>query len=748
MNIQEKIEQLSNQIAQLAQQQTGMNKRLIELMDELDRVKAEAASGVVQPKPVQQTPPSTELQPSAEPHPDSYPDNYRDKPKTQPSLEEFIGGNLASKVGILITLIGIFIGAKYAIEHNLVSPVVRITSGYVSGLLLIGIAWRLKKRYEQYSAVLMGGGLSVMYFITYTAYSFYDLFPQLLAFIMMLVFTVAAVYAALLYNRMVIAHLGLVGAYAIPILLSDNAGRYAVLFTYITIINTGILILSFKKYWKSLFHVSFVFTWLIYGSFFIFLQRGEHYTTGMVFLCIFFLIFYTTFLAYKLIKKEQYSVKDVILLLSNAFIFYGYGYGLLTRNDESTTVLGLFTLANAAIHFAVSMVVKRMQLADKALFYLLLGLVIAFITIAIPVQLDGNWVTLLWTIEALIVFYIGRTQQRPGYERLAVFITLIAFLSLLQDWSELSRHNYFFNTTFFTGILVSIGFGAMLYLHRNRKAIYESNSTFMHLEFYNIALPLLFLGTAYFTFELELYNYFGFLIDSVTIPDWKFEIELFRIAALLLYSMVFAALVAYCNLRWTKNKFLAGATLIASLLCIAVLLLTGMYALNELSSHYQNSDASYFGAGNLLIRYVTIAMAGVLLWLGRKAFSLLNTDPALRNLHIVITQITVLTIISFEYLQWMNLIGTSINEYKFGLSIIWSVYALALVVMGINKKKKYWRLTGIFFFIVTLIKLFVYDLSQATTISKTISFLSLGAILLLVSYLYNRYKQVILEEDE
>jgi uncharacterized membrane protein len=762
MDINQKIQQLADQIAALAQHQTRMSKQLIQLMDELERLKEEATTGKVPPQAVQQDPlPATPsvvkpLLPELQPEPQMVqPQTPNPKPPTKTTVEEFIGGNLASKVGILITLIGIFIGAKYAIEHNLVSPVIRITSGYVSGLVLIGIAWRLKKRYEQYSAVLMGGGLSVMYFITYTAYSFYGLIPQMPAFALMLVFTAAAVYVALLYNRIIIAHLGLVGAYAIPILLSDNSGRYGVLFTYITIINAGILTLSLKKYWKALFYVSFVLTWLIYGVFYVSVSMSEHFTTAIVFACVFFFIFYATFLGYKLIKKEQYSVRDVILLLSNAFIFYGYGYGVLMRNYDSDTVLGLFTLANAAIHFGVSMVVKRLQLADKALFYVLLGLMIAFITIAIPVQLDGNWVTLLWTTEALIVFYIGRTQSRAGYERLAVFLTLISFLSLLEDWSSSGlivlywkNFKHFFNAAFFTGVLVTIAYGIMLYVHRRYKPTVDAASNFLHVDFANVVLPLLFLIAAYFTFDLELYRYLNNLITSTDSSDWRQEILLFRNVAVLLYSMVFAALVAYINLRWIKATFFAGAALAGSLVCIVVFLLHGLPLLNELSQQYQSSAESYFGTGNLLIRYATILIAGVLLRLGHRAIAFLNADPFIKNIYMVFVQVTILTIISFEYLQWMNLIGTSINEYKLGLSIVWSVYALALVVMGINKKKKYWRLTGIFFFIITLTKLFVYDLSQATTISKTVSFISLGAILLLVSYLYNRYKDVILQEDE
>lgn len=757
MNIHDKIEQLSAEIARLAQQQTTMSRRILELMDELDKLKREATVQEMQlpaqpettpPIPVPQTSPAPVQVSAPRPINTSSPTVPEPRPPARSTLEEFIGGNVASKVGILITLIGIFIGAKYAIEHDLISPAMRIAAGYASGLLLAGIAWRLKSKYEQYSAVLMGGGLAVLYFITYTAYAFYALFPQMLSFALMLAFTVAAVYASMLYNRIIIAHLGLVGAYAIPVLLSDNSGRYAVLFSYITIINTGILALSFKKYWKSLFYVSFVFTWFIYGVFFVSASIPNYFATGMTFLCIFFFIFYATFLAYKLLKKEQYSIRDVMLLLSNAFIFYGYGYGLLASHESSVTTLALFTLANAAIHFVVGMLIKRLQLADKALLYLLLGLGLTFVTIAIPVQLDGNWVTLLWTIEALIIFYIGRTQQRPSYEKLAIIVSVISFFSLVQDltlYSNLNGANppeyrYFLNANFFTGLFVSMVFGAMFYLHRKRPMQHDdAGSNRLYLEFYNIALPFLFLVVLYFTIELELYSYLSYLMLKAANQHREQEIALFRTGVILLYSMIFAALAARLNLAFLRHRFFGAVTLTASILCIAILLLHGLPVLNELSRTYQAATASYFGSGNLLLRYATMLAAGMLLWLGKKTLQMLKAEAFTFDLYTVITHTALLTIISFEYLQWVNLAGSTGNQYRLGLSIVWSVYALALVVAGINKKKKYWRLTGIFFFIITLVKLFVYDLSEATTISKTVSFISLGAILLLVGYLYNRY---------
>ena len=134
-------------------------------------------------------------------------------PKVKSDIEKFIGENLANKVGIIITVIGVAIGAKYAIDHDLISPLTRIILGYLVGLGLMGFAIKLKTKYENFSAVLLSGAIAILYFITFAAYSFYGLFPQLLAFLMMVCFTLFTVLSAIKYNKQIIAHLGLVGAY-------------------------------------------------------------------------------------------------------------------------------------------------------------------------------------------------------------------------------------------------------------------------------------------------------------------------------------------------------------------------------------------------------------------------------------------------------------------------------------------------------------------------------------------------------
>src|SRR5687768_1136373 len=96
--------------------------------------------------------------------------------KTQ--FEKFIGENLISKLGIGILVIGVAIGAKYAIDKDLISPLTRIILGYAMGFGLIGFAIKLKPKYLNFSAVLISGGMAIMYFITYFAFSLYHLIGQ------------------------------------------------------------------------------------------------------------------------------------------------------------------------------------------------------------------------------------------------------------------------------------------------------------------------------------------------------------------------------------------------------------------------------------------------------------------------------------------------------------------------------------------------------------------------------------------
>jgi len=696
----------------------------------------------------------------------------RTPPKFRQDLEKFIGENLINKIGIAITVIGVAIGAKYSIEHELISPLTRIILGYLAGIALMAVGIKLKKKYESYSAVLVSGSIAILYFITYAAYSFYDLIPQVFAFGLMVIFTAFTVVAAINYNRQVIAHIGLVGAYAVPFLLSDGSGKVEILFSYMAIINFGILIIAFKKYWKSLFYSSFGLTWLIYISWQIFeYQIDDHFRLALTFLTLFFTIFYITFLAYKLLKNEKLEIPNIFLLLMNSFIFYGLGYFILTNHEIGNQLLGLFTLANAVVHFIPSTVVYRQKLADKNLFYLISGLVLVFITLAIPVQLDGNWVTLLWAGGAALLFWIGRTKKVPIYEKLSYPLMVLAFISIMQDWSyaysnysvtsPASKITPLFNIHLLTSLLFISAFGFINYVNQNKHYQSPLVSRKFITDIISYSIPAIFLFTLYYAFRLEIANYWDQLyIDSVISINvenqehsssyWNIDFKLFKSVWIINFSMLFVGLLSFVNLKKIRNEQLGWLNMGLNILAIVVFLGQGLYVLGLLRENYLDQTLSEYyqrSVFSLGIRYISFVffvfpIFSCFFYL-RKQFFGWNSKIAFD----IILYVSILFVVSSELINWMD-IGESEQSYKLGLSILWGVYALLLIVIGIWKKKKHLRIGAISLFGITLIKLFFYDISHLNTISKTIVFVSLGLLLLLISFLYNKYKHLISDEND
>ena len=687
------------------------------------------------------------------------------------NLEKFIGENLINKIGIAVTVIGVGIGAKYAIDHQLISPWTRIILGYLVGLGLFGFAVRLKKQYANFSAVLLSGSMAIMYFITFAAYSFYGLIPVALTFILMVTFTVFTVLAAIKYNRQVVANIGLVGAYAVPFLLDDGSGRVLILFSYMTLINTGILVIAFRKYWKSLYYSSFILTWLIFFTWYVpDYKAAEHFGLAMTFIPVFFATFYIILMAYKLLMHEKHEIEDIILLLVNSGVFYGLGYATLQSGIRSEAYTGLFTLGNALVHFGVAAAIWLRKPPDRGLLYYVLGLGLVFITMAIPAELHGHWVTLLWAGEAAVLFWIGRTKQLAVYELISFPLMFLVLFSLVNDWQafynaydprdQATRITAIFNVHFMTSLLVVISFGCIQYFNGLKARPSPLASRKMLMQIMNYAIPALLLFILYFAIFKEITNFWAqrFTDSEVTVNQGltvarhyhNADLPRYSSITVMIYSMLFFSLLSAVNVRWIKNPVLGLFNLALNTIVLGVFLTLGLIALGELRDSYVGRELStyyYRGGFGIAIRYFSFAAAGLLLFSIYKYVREEFVQTDFRMEFDLLLHIVLLTLACNELINWMDLYRPG-QSYKLGLSILSGVYALLLVAMGIWKKKVHLRIAAIVLFAATLLKLFFYDLADLDTISKTIVFVILGVLLLIISFLYNKYKGLIFEERD
>lgn len=697
----------------------------------------------------------------------------RHKPKLDLSnfqLEKFIGENLINKIGILVIILGVVIGAKYSIEHNLITPASRILIGYLTGIGLAAVALKLKKNYHNFSAVLLSGAMAVFYFDTYLAYGFYDLIPRLAAFAMMLFFTIFTVTAAINYNRQVIAHIGLVGAYAVPLLLNDNSGRADLLFTYTSILNAGILFIAFKRYWKPLYYSSFGITWILFLAWlFSEYTTVPYFLTAISFASVFFAGFYAMFLVYKLIRKEVFQPDDVFVFLLNAFVYYGTGYYILNTNPATAGYLGLFTLINAVVHAAISYIIYRSRLADQRLFHIVLSVVIVFVALAIPVQLEGNWVTLLWTVMAAALFWLAVKTNQRLYEWYALPVMLLAAWSMYNDWFVYARFQKgvipymqaipFFNPNFLTAIIFSACFGFILYQQRKLKTESLTTSEKELRSITRVLVPTVLLTGIWFMFIYEISMFFDQWFASTTVrtrdihstyynsfSDWR--LSDLKAAVLLSFSFLYIALLSFGNQKYLKNKVLFKVLRILNPLAIWVFLIAGIYFTMELQSGYLHNYYPQFFPERIIfiiIRYVMIVLAAALVYYQFKFVRPSLEKKSKIKLFDWFMMFAGLYYLSSEFIYILEFFNSSFTGK--GLTILWAAYAAVFIWLGINKNIKHIRIGAFAIIGIVLSKLFFVDTADVTTITKIVLFIIVGVLLLISSFFYNKFKSRLFPDE-
>lgn len=324
------------------------------------------------------------------------------------SLENFIGLRLINFIGIIVMVIGLSIGVKYAIDRNLISEGMRITLAYCAGIVLYALSLRLKRKYSSFSAILFSGGMASLYFTTYGAYVYYNMFSFGLAFLIMVLLTVYTVYEAINYNRQEIALLGLVGAYGIPFLISKNADRADLFFLYISLINLGVVYLSIKKLWKAVGIIAQVITWILFIGWASMRYQPRFQFISTSFMIFFFLVFLFAVLSFKILKRRKLQINDAYQLMINNIALYIaalFEFGLSAKATNGD--LGLITLIISSV-VALQAVLfynfwKDEQYATRLLSSLALTLFVMFIAF----NWDGFTVTFLWLLTAVVVFAWG-----------------------------------------------------------------------------------------------------------------------------------------------------------------------------------------------------------------------------------------------------------------------------------------------------------------------------------------------------
>lgn len=346
------------------------------------------------------------------------------------SIENFIGLKLMHLVGIVVLVIGISIGVKYAIDKELISESVRILLAYAAGILLFVFSVRLKKKYQFFSAILFSGSMASIYFTTYAAFVYYQFFPAIVAFLLMVALTVYTVVTAISYDRKEIAIIGMIGAYGIPFLISANAERVELFFSYILLINMGVVFLSFKKEWKLMGQLALLITWMLFIGWGLLRYSDSQQGIAIVFMLLYYILFLINALAFRINRNMALTFGDTQQVIINNTALYIAAIIVFGKNSldaELATTTGFMFLLTGSLAFISSKMLSSEIVLQRWLTWQSLLLLLLFIVF----QWDGLAVTLLWVAVSVLLFGWGMVAQKSWARLASVLLIGVTLVKLL-----------------------------------------------------------------------------------------------------------------------------------------------------------------------------------------------------------------------------------------------------------------------------------------------------------------------------
>ncbi|MDR2920511.1 MAG: DUF2339 domain-containing protein [Tannerella sp.] len=662
-----------------------------------------------------------------------------DKNNHKSLVERILGDNWLSKIGIVTLVLGIAFFVKYAIDQDWINEVGRVGIGLLTGALIIGIAHKLKAKYHVFSSILVGGGISVFYITITLAFREYELFGQTTAFILLIITTIFSVLLSLLYDRKELAVFSLLGGFASPLMASTGTGNYIVLFSYIFILNAGMLIVSFVKQWRVIGMISYILTLFFFWTWTL-ISYDDQYVNGTIFTSLFFIQFYLLAVSDHFKSGKRISAYQVFLILSNnlsAYLAYLYIF-----NEHWNNFRGLITILLAVANALVLISLFRNSRIDRNLVYLLIAIVMSFVSLAIPIQLKGYAITLFWAAESVLLLWLWQKSRiRVFYVGflLIAFLTLVSYvMDIHNNYSAYKLFTLASNREFITGLAVIASFVINLLLLKKDKEYVAGN--LQVIRFFKLLIIIL----SYIVPFLEM-NYQLKLHTDLNI----YHISSFRKVALVAFTTFYIAILGFIyQKKISLKKYIFG------LLYFAVFLYAAGYSFviadfrfDIFKAYEYTYPMSYFS-----VHLLSLPAIGFIIYLLVRNIKSLGISTLLSWILTVL--VVIISSIELDNLVvW--LLGNRKNYYEllydvhtFGYPILWGVIAMILMIWGLNHKEAILRKISLVFFVVIIVKFYAYDVWHMSQAGRIVSFVLLGVILLLVSFLQQKIRTLVKGEEE
>jgi uncharacterized membrane protein len=674
----------------------------------------------------------------------------------QRSLESRVGSQWFNRIGIVAMLIGVAWFLKFAFDNHWVGPAGRVLIGLVSGAALIAWSERFRsKGYLAFSYSLKAVGSGVLYLSLWAAFSMYHLISPGIAFTGMVLVTAFNAFIAWRQSAELLAVYAIVGAFSTPLLLSTGRNEEVFLFSYLLMMNAATTVLLVSKGWNRLLVLSFIGTVAFYWGWYWQFYTPAAFAKTAFFLALFVLLFAAATVIsprmqarQKRVHAEQDEAARVLVSLANAaFGFLGY-YAMLSSNGSArNTALAWCSVGFGAFYLGVRKLMERTPVAGTRLASLAdiqLSIAIVFLTLAVPLAVHGHWVTVGWMAEGTVLVWVATRMRTVLMRVLAAGALMLGLISLAMD-ATIVQTRVLWNTRLlsFAVSIAAMAISSMLIRGEatrevSREVAAKSAGPWQLLAQTGAVMTRALVMVAVL---LEIHTYWWSSVAPATgMPDLRAPGSLLSSA---IWLMVASGAIVWMAARGKAIALQTSVHLVEGACWFAAGLLTlfiGMF--------YSQQQVIW----NLRFAAFVVAIACVA-WVGRQARAESGRESQFRIGASVLVTLLVLTAVCFEISTFWStrqlaaapgsmmydsqVAGRQMAE-RFSYSAWFLLAGAALLAVGFRRQSALLRWQGLVLLAVTICKVFLLDTSTLSQGYRIISFLALGALLLGVSFAYQR----------
>ena len=346
----------------------------------------------------------------------------------QREWEQILGGRWLARVGVLALVVGIGFFLKFAFDNNWIGPIGRVILGFLAGLAMLGLGYYWRRRYPILTQVLSGGGVAVFCLAIFAASAVHGLIDFYAAIGLLLLVTTASAALALRHNSMALAIIAILGAFVVPFTL--GMGQAWQLLAYIIVLDFGVLFLSTFRNWRWFTLLALSCTLILFGVWHGEFGRQVGLAIAQVGITLIFLIFAGATTMFHIIWRRVPRAFDYVLMVLNAAVYFGISLGLMW--DDLRPWMGGFVFLLALFYGALSYVALTRTGENGRLGLFSLTIALAFLTVAIPIQLGNTvWTTIAWAVQAAVLTWLSLDLRIPRLQQCGYVIVAAVIVRLL-----------------------------------------------------------------------------------------------------------------------------------------------------------------------------------------------------------------------------------------------------------------------------------------------------------------------------